>query len=55
MVAFGNLDLNLDMGFKLIDLKCFDFKYIDFRCYFKFNGFKLIKWWIYQIQILNLL
>ena len=28
MVAFGNLDLNLDLDFKLIDLKSIDLKSI---------------------------
>ena len=39
-VVFGNLDLDLDLNFKLIDLKCFDFKFINFRNYFKFKHFK---------------
>ena len=34
-VAFGNLDLNSDSGFKLIYLKSRDSKSIDFRSYFK--------------------
>ena len=33
MLRFGNLDLNLN--FKLIDLKLRDFKSIDFSSYFK--------------------
>lgn len=44
LVALGNLDLD----FKLVNAKCFNFKSIDFRCYFKFNDF------IYQIQILDI-
>ena len=42
-VVFGNLDLDLDLNFKLIDLKCFDFKFINFRNYFKFKHFKNLK------------
>ena len=39
-VAFGNLDLNLD--FKLIDLKSRDSKSIDFRSYYKFKHFRYL-------------
>ena len=42
-VVFGNLDLDLDLNFKLIDLKCLDFKFINFRNYFKFKHFKSLK------------
>ena len=38
---FGNLDLDLD--FKLIDLKSRDFKSIKFESYFKFKDFKGLK------------
>ena len=41
-VAFGNLDLNLDLDFKLIDLKSRDSKSIDFRSYFKFKHFRYL-------------
>ena len=36
-VVFKNM--NLDLNFKSIDLKCFDFKSIDFRYHFKSNDF----------------
>ena len=36
---FGNLDLD----FKLIDLKCLDLKFIGFRSHFKFKHFKGLK------------
>ena len=39
----GDLNMNLNIDFKLIYLKCFDFKSINFRCYFKFGDFKLLK------------
>ena len=42
-IVFGNLNLDLDLNFKLIDLKCLDFKFIDFRNYFKFKHFKSLK------------
>ena len=42
-VVFGNLDLDLDLDFKLIDLKCLDFPFIDFRSYVKFKHFKGLK------------
>ena len=42
-VVFGNLDLDLDLNFKLIDLKCLDFKFINFMNYFKFKHFKSLK------------
>ena len=45
-VVFGSLDLDLDLNFKLIDLKCLDFKFIDFRSYFKFKHFKSLKFLI---------
>ena len=45
LVAFGNSDLD----FKLVDVKFFNFKSIDFKCYFKSEDF------ICQIQILDLL
>ena len=38
---FGNLDL--DLNFKLIDLKSRDFKSIKFESYFKFKDFKGLK------------
>ena len=41
-VAFGNLDLNLNLDFKLIDLKSRDSKSIDFRSYFKFKHFRYL-------------
>ena len=42
-IVFGNLNLDLDLNFKLIDLKCLDFKFINFRNYFKFKHFKSLK------------
>jgi len=42
-VAFGKLDLNLDLDFKLLDLKSRDFKSIDFRSYFKSKHFRGLK------------
>ena len=42
-VVFGSLALDLDLNFKLIDLKCLDFKFINFRNYFKFKHFKSLK------------
>ena len=41
IIVFENLDLDLD--FKLINLKCFDLKSIDFRRYFKSKHFKGLK------------
>ena len=45
LVAFGNSDLD----FKSVDVKFFNFKSIDFKCYLKYEDF------ICQIQILVLL
>ena len=42
-VAFGNFNLDLDLNFKLIDLKSKNFKFIDFRSYFKSMYFKSLK------------
>ena len=33
LVAFGYLDLNLDLEFKSIDLKCLDLNSIDFKIF----------------------
>ena len=52
MVLFGNLDLDLD--FKLIDLKSRDFKSIDLKSYFKSKHFISLKsLWICQIQMFD--
>ena len=54
MVLFGNLDLDLDLDFKLKDFKSRDFKSIDFRSYFKSKHFIDLKsLGIYQIQIFD--
>ena len=49
-VVFGSLDLDLDLNFKLIYLKCLDFKFIDFRSYFKFKHFKSLKFLVDYID-----
>ena len=57
MFAFWNLDLDLNLNFKSTDLKCHDFKSIDFRYHFKFKNFKSLKFlvnYICQIQILDI-
>ena len=42
-VAFGNFNLDLDLNFKLIDLKSKNFKFNDVRSYFKSMYFKSLK------------
>ena len=44
-IVFGNLDLDLDLDFKLIDLKCLDFKSKHFKYFKSFSvnaSFRLI-------------